>query len=464
MEKTAGPRKVTLATGALRPLGALVALAAAAMITAPVALGQPSPDPAPLAPTIAPDAAPTRRPRAASRRALAGCPSPTRTNPVRAALPPAAVNGAPASANPRSPQKDRPASRVSRAERKTTEADRALPRPVATPAFLRLETLVPAEGDNGDPSSTPMLLAAGALLALVLASGSFVSVLARLMPPTAVLLVVLATAAPAHAESARLLMRSPRRRATGAAAGTRPPGSLSSGRGPQPPGRSSRAAAPMATFTSEGPAFKRSCRVLWGSPAITKEVWIGIDRTAPQVTALQPDRPPDYNGWFSRPVAPEVHGHRCAIRASRRAPGRRIPAPRARASWSAEAARMLQGTRASASLPLNYDATPPASPQVEAVPGNRRVALEVVPAPDAGGGRALSRRRIAALIHRGPGPTRTPTPGSGTRSATATSSRSSIRPAIAPRVRSARFRRPRRSSLRSPVRGCRLLRFSRGAR
>ncbi len=76
-----------------------------------------------------------------------------------------------------------------------------MPRPVASPAFLRLETLVPSESDEADPSSTPMLLAAGALLALVLASGSFVSVLARLMPPAAVLLIGLVAATPAQAES-----------------------------------------------------------------------------------------------------------------------------------------------------------------------------------------------------------------------------------------------------------------------
>ena len=82
--------------------------------------------------------------------------------------------------------------------------NRALPRPIATPAFLRLDELRSTRKRRPAPSSTSMLLAAAALLTLVLASGSFVSVLARLMPPTAVLLVMLAAARPSSAALLRM--------------------------------------------------------------------------------------------------------------------------------------------------------------------------------------------------------------------------------------------------------------------
>ena len=261
METTAGPRKVTLATGALRRLGALVALTTAAMITAPVALGQPSPDPAPVAPEIAPDAAPTP----AAPAPPVEPPPPAEPAPAAPAqpapAPPAVEQETPAPADrSRAAPNDRPASTVQRAQRETPRADRAMPRPVASPAFLRLETLVPSESDEADPSSTPMLLAAGALLALVLASGSFVSVLARLMPPAAVLLVVLAAAAPAQAGTITPSCDTRLADATGAAAGTRPRRSASQWSF-EPRRRRARLRLPAAAFTLETATCCTSCRV-----------------------------------------------------------------------------------------------------------------------------------------------------------------------------------------------------------
>jgi hypothetical protein len=145
MATTGTPKKVILEPGPLRRLGALGALTAAVMITAPAALGQPSPDPAPVAPTIAPDAAPAAPTTPAEpppATVAPAQPAPAEPAPAQAALPTSA-DDLPATADQRPAQSDRPAPKARRAERKTTEPDRASPRPVATPAFLRLETLVP---------------------------------------------------------------------------------------------------------------------------------------------------------------------------------------------------------------------------------------------------------------------------------------------------------------------------------
>jgi hypothetical protein len=374
MATTGRPEKVILGTAALRRLGALGALTAAVMITAPAALGQPSPDAAPVAPTIAPDPAPAA-PTAPAEPPPAAV-TPTESAPAQPApaepAPPTPVDDPPATADRRPAQNDRPAPKARRAERKTTEADRALPRPVATPAFLRLETLVPAETDTADPSSTPMLLAAGALLMLVLASGSFVSVLARLMPPTAVLLVMLAAAVPAHAGTI-----TPNCDAAGARDGcsrwyTAPKVSLSWS---IDPGGELVSGCQVSAFTLETAPIYRECRWDWSGSVFTARVWVGIDRTAPQVTGLQPARPPDYNDWFNHPVGLQFKGTD-ALSGVQSCTGTTYSGPDGAGALVGGTCRDVAGNTGAASLALNYDATPPASPRVEVAPGDRRVAVK----------------------------------------------------------------------------------------
>jgi hypothetical protein len=128
------------------------------------------------------------------------------------------------------------------------------------------------------------------------------------------------------------------------------------------------------TFTSEGPAFKRACRVQWGSAIVTKEVSIGIDRTPPQVTALEPARPPDHDGWFNHPVGLEFRGTD-ALSGIESCTRTTYSGPEGAGALVGGTCTDVAGNTGAASLPLNYDATPPATPQVEAVPGDRRVAL-----------------------------------------------------------------------------------------
>jgi hypothetical protein len=64
----------------------------------------------------------------------------------------------------------------------------------------------------------------------------------------------------------------------------------------------------------------------------------------------------------------------------------------------------VAGNTGSGSFPLNYDATPPKRPSVEALPGNRRVAVAWAPSPGTVAEVVRIRRRGAPkLLYRGPG-------------------------------------------------------------
>jgi hypothetical protein len=134
-------------------------------------------------------------------------------------------------------------------------------------------------------------------------------------------------------------------------------------------------------FTTEARVVS-TCKVVWPGTTVTKDVWIGIDRTPPQLVALTPNRPADYNGWFNRPVGltfravDKTSGVASCSSTSYGGPdalGVAIPG----------SCTDVAGNTASGSFPLNYDATPPPRPSVEALPGNRRVTIAWTPSPGA---------------------------------------------------------------------------------
>jgi hypothetical protein len=129
-----------------------------------------------------------------------------------------------------------------------------------------------------------------------------------------------------------------------------------------------------ATFTSEG-RIDRSCTVEWPDTTITQKIWIGIDRTPPALVGLQPARPPSAGGWFNSPVSLTFLGSdqtsgvaSCSSTTYGGPDGIGIPI--------SGSCSDVAGNVGSGSLPINYDATPPQRPSVEATPGNKRVALE----------------------------------------------------------------------------------------
>jgi hypothetical protein len=158
----------------------LVAFAAAA---APVAAAPqpdvaPQPDAAPQPPAVAPDPAP----EAGSDTQ----PAPVEPSP---STPPAQSTPQPSTAT-QPPAGTEAAGKPARSRRRTTNerrkgrgdvaAAKAASRTPAMAAF-RFKALLPTSAGGSDSPSHQVLLAAGALLALVLASGSLVSVSARAM-------------------------------------------------------------------------------------------------------------------------------------------------------------------------------------------------------------------------------------------------------------------------------------------
>jgi hypothetical protein len=96
---------------------------------------------------------------------------------------------------------------------------------------------------------------------------------------------------------------------------------------------------------------------------------------------LLPDRPPDYNGWYNRPVglnfqaADATSGVASCTSTSYGGPdGAGIPI--------GGSCRDVAGNTGLGSFPINYDATPPVAPDVTAVPRDGRVILTWPAQPD----------------------------------------------------------------------------------
>jgi hypothetical protein len=154
------------------------------------------------------------------------------------------------------------------------------------------------------------------------------------------------------------------------------------------------------TFTTEA-RVERSCTVEWADTTTTRKIWIGIDRTPPALIGLQSDRPPGRNGWFSSPIGLTLLGsdHTSGVASCT---STTYDGPDGAGVQISGTCRDVAGNVGSGSLPINYDATPPESPSVEAIPGNQRVSLSWRSAPDV---EALVVRRTtggaAKVVYRG---------------------------------------------------------------
>jgi hypothetical protein len=354
----------------------------------PAAVPAPDPVPAPAPPPAPPPSPPPSTPPAPD----ASTPAPAAETPAPAAdvpeEPSPAVESAPPAPAPASSPPAAPAADGSKRNRPSPDRERRRPapeRPDAIPQTVDvkggLATIQPrflAEGGGDDGG--PLAEAALALLLLVIAGAASLRLTVRLAGPVALLLVLVAVPATAQAEDISANCDTPGQR-DGCDRWYRtewvslswsfdPGGMILSGCG-------------NGVFSAEAAPQRRSCSVRWGTTTETREVWIGVDRTAPTVTAMAPDRPADYNGWFTRPVglffqaSDAVSGVASCSSTSFGGPdGEGIPI--------GGTCSDVAGNSASRAFPLNYDATPPGPPKVEgAAPGDGRVALEWSAAADA---------------------------------------------------------------------------------
>ena len=115
---------------------------------------------------------------------------------------------------------------------------------------------------------------------------------------------------------------------------------------------------------------ERSCVVQKDGKTAGQTVWLGIDRTPPQVLAPQLSRAADDAGWFNHPVS-------MTFRGSDKTSG---------VAWCSSATyggpdgsgmsiggscSDVAGNVGSGSFGLNYDATPPSLPKLTVKPGNK---------------------------------------------------------------------------------------------
>lgn len=157
------------------------------------------------------------------------------------------------------------------------------------------------------------------------------------------------------------------------------------------------------TFSNEMAARKFSCKVQWPGTTEEREVWIGIDRTPPQVVSLQPDRPPDYNNWFNHPVQLKFQGTD-AVSGIASCTSTTFGGPEGPGVVVSGGCTDHAGHTAGGAFPVNYDATPPPTPSVEAMPGDGRIALTWSTSPDSQA--EVSRvggDEPSQVVYRGPG-------------------------------------------------------------
>jgi hypothetical protein len=135
------------------------------------------------------------------------------------------------------------------------------------------------------------------------------------------------------------------------------------------------------TFSGEG-RYSRSCTVQWGDgSSVFNPVWIGIDRTAPALLGIQPNRPPDYNGWFNHPVGIVFQGQD-SVSGIASCSSMTFGGPDGQGVSIGGSCTDVAGLTRSGAFPINYDATPPPTPSVEAMPGDGKIDVSWTTSPD----------------------------------------------------------------------------------
>jgi hypothetical protein len=136
-------------------------------------------------------------------------------------------------------------------------------------------------------------------------------------------------------------------------------------------------------FTTDTPGRVVHCEVTNDAPpneSYGYSVTIRIDQTAPTVTGGT-ERPPDYGGWFNHPVNVSFSGSD-ATSGVASCSAATYAGPDGAGVLVAGNCQDVAGNVGSGSFALNYDATPPPAPSVDALPGNRRVAISWSTSPD----------------------------------------------------------------------------------
>jgi hypothetical protein len=367
----------------MRVPGLVLGLIAAVLLAPQVALAAaaPAPDPAPQAPSApVPDPVPGSSAPAAPTTAPPPAPVPADPSanlaaPSSTSTPPATEPTVEPTAPPRSRPKPRRRSHPEPAKRTPSE------RRVA-PALpdLNLPALHLALSSSAKESGGYLAPAAIALLLLVFVGAVSLRLTLRLAGPLAVMLLLVPAVTVADAQTVAANCDTPGPARDGCERWYKTPW-VSLTWAPDPGGMIASGCV-NGLFTADWRRESRSCTVQWGGTVVRKEIWVGIDRTPPDVAGIQPTRPADFAGWFNKPISFAFQGSDatsgvagCTTAAYSGPDGQGV-------SVSGSCTDVAGNSR-SAAFPLNYDATPPGSPRVDAVPGAKRVHLDWVAPRDA---------------------------------------------------------------------------------
>jgi hypothetical protein len=126
----------------------------------------------------------------------------------------------------------------------------------------------------------------------------------------------------------------------------------------------------VQTFTTDTPGTPVTCSAESDGGTNSGSVKIKLDRTAPAVSAV-PERMPDANGWYNRPVTVSFAGTDATSGIAACSPASGYGGPDISTAALVGSCTDAAGNVGSASLAFKYDATPPSLFAVTAMRGNR---------------------------------------------------------------------------------------------
>jgi hypothetical protein len=161
---------------------------------------------------------------------------------------------------------------------------------------------------------------------------------------------------------------------------------------------------PWVTFVSDTAGRETWCEVRDSASGdrTRHAIILRIDKTAPTVAGAAA-RPADYEGWFNHPVTVSFAGSD-ATSGVASCSSATYAGPDGAGVRVSGTCQDVAGNVGSESVSLNYDATPPPAPSVDALPGNHKVDLRWSTSPDSQAEVVRHDGEAAPVVlYRGPG-------------------------------------------------------------
>jgi hypothetical protein len=136
------------------------------------------------------------------------------------------------------------------------------------------------------------------------------------------------------------------------------------------------------TYSTDTAGTDNHCRATNGSAVVDTTVTVRVDQTPPVVAGGAPDRPPDAAGWYTSPVGVRFGGSDATSGLASCTDTTYSGPDSAAATVSGTCTDVAGNTAAPFTLPLQFDATPPAVAVTRAT-GDREVRLRWTASADA---------------------------------------------------------------------------------